>query len=192
MENSFATISNIIKNRRTVKTAAMNGKRIPDYQVQSLLELADWAPTHAYTEPWRFRVYSKPSDFCSQHAELYKAHTDPVNFSETVYQNLAHQGDNASHVIIATMERSPLAKIPVSEEMEAVACAIQNIMLGATSLGIASFWSTGGQALKPSMKVFLNLAADDHVVGIIYLGYADELPAGKRLVPLEKKISWFR
>lgn len=190
MDNVFATISTIIKNRRSIKPAMMNGKRVPDYQVQSLLELADWAPTHAYTEPWRFRVYANPADFCNQHAELYKQNTDPANFAEAVYNNLYHQGDLASHVIIATMQRSELGKIPVSEEMEAVACSIQNILLSATALGIASFWSTGGQALKPSMKEFLQLGPEDHVVAVIYLGYTDEAPAGRRTVPLEKKITW--
>lgn len=190
MDNIFATISNIIKNRRSVKPAMMNGKKVPDYQVQSLLELADWAPTHAYTEPWRFRVYSNPADFCHQHAELYKQNVDPANFVEAVYTNLYHQGDKASHVIIATMQRSELGKIPVSEEMEAVACSIQNILLSATALGIASYWSTGGMALKSPMKDFLQLGPEDHVVGVVYLGYVNEAPAGKRTIPLEKKVTW--
>lgn len=190
MENAFATLSNIIKNRRSIKPVTMNGNKIPDYQVQSLLELADWAPTHAYTEPWRFRVYTNPADFCNQHAELYKQHTDDDKFIEATYNNLFHMGDKASHMIIATMQRSELGKIPVSEEMEAVACSIQNILLSATALGIASFWSTGGMALKQPMKDFLQLGAEDHVVAVLYLGYADEAPAGKRTVPLEKKITW--
>ena len=190
MDNTFATLSNIIKSRRSIKPVMMNGKKVPDYQVQSMLELADWAPTHAYTEPWRFRVYSNPADFCNQHAELYKRNTDPANFVEVVYNNLFHQGDTASHVIVTTMQRSELGKIPVSEEMEAVACSIQNILLSATALGIASFWSTGGMALKPAMKDFLQLGPDDHVVGIVYLGYVDEAPVGKRTIPLEKKVTW--
>lgn len=51
MNNSFSVIADIIKNRRSTKPAQMNGKLIPDEQVQQLLELADWAPTHANTEP---------------------------------------------------------------------------------------------------------------------------------------------
>jgi nitroreductase len=90
------------------------------------------------------------------------------------------------------MQRSDLGKIPVSEEMEAVACSIQNILLSATALGIASFWSTGGMALKPAMKDFLQLGPDDHVVGVVYLGYVDEAPAGKRTIPLEKKVTWLQ
>lgn len=190
MENTFAIVSAAIKNRRSVKPAMMNGKRIPDYQVQSLLELADWAPTHGLTEPWRFKVYANPSDFCHQHAELYQQNTEPTNFVEGVYNNLYHQGDKASHVIITIMKRGDLPKIPVVEEIEATACAAQNILVGATALNIASFWSTGGMAQKPAMKEFLDLGPDDHVIGVLYLGYTDELPAGNRKILLEEKVTW--
>jgi nitroreductase len=43
----------------------MNGKKIPDEQITSLFELADRAPTHGLTEPWRFIVYADPAAFCS-------------------------------------------------------------------------------------------------------------------------------
>ena len=88
------------------------------------------------------------------------------------------------------MKRGNLPKIPVIEEVEAVACAVQNILLGATALGIASFWSTGGMALRQPMKDFLGLGEDNHVIGILYLGYADIQPAGSRIIPLEEKIKW--
>lgn len=49
------------------------GKRTPDEQIMQLLALADWAPTHGYTEPWRFVVFGgdKVKDFCQQHAQKY-------------------------------------------------------------------------------------------------------------------------
>ena len=192
MDNIFSAVSIAIKNRRSVKSVMMNGNKIPDYQVQSLLELADWAPTHGLTEPWRFRVYSNPPEFCNQHAELYKQNTEAENFVEAVYNNLFRQGDKASHVIIVTMKRGNLQKIPVKEEIEAVACAIQNILLGATALNLASFWSTGGMAVKPVMKEFLALGGDDQVAGIVYLGYANNYAEGKRNIPLEDKVSWIK
>ena len=189
---AFSTISTIIKNRRSTKPVAMNGKKIPDYQVESLLELADWAPTHGFTEPWRFVVYATASDFSHRHAELYKENAAPENFEQGIYNKLYDQGDQASHVVIALMKRGSLPKIQVIEEVEAVSCAVQNILLGATALGIASFWSTGGMALRPPMKQFLNLGEDDHVIGVLYLGYADKQQAGTRTIPLEEKINWIR
>jgi nitroreductase len=190
MTIDFTTISTIIKKRRTVKPFMMNGKKIPNGQITQLLELADWAPTHGLTEPWRFVVYAEPKDFCFQHAEMYKAATRPDDFNESVYNNLRQQGDKASHVIIAMMKRGNLPKIPVFEELAAASCAVENLLLGATALEIASYWGTGGMALKEDMKQFLNLGENDQVIGILYLGYADNQPEGRRNTPLAEKISW--
>src|ERR1700743_673170 len=192
MDTIFSTISTIIKNRRSTKPVVMNGKKISDDQIDALLELADWAPTHGFTEPWRFVVYGTASDFSHQHAELYKNSTTIENFDQAVYNKLFDQGDKASHVILALMKRGSLPKIPVIEEVEAVSCAVQNILLGATALNIASFWSTGGMALRPPMQEFLNLGDDAHVIGVLYLGYTDDPPAGSRIIPLNEKIKWIR
>jgi nitroreductase len=190
MDSIFPLISYIIKQRRSTKPVVMNGKKIPDMQVHSLLELADWAPNHGFTEPWRFVVYANPPEFCHRHAELYKQSVNPDQFEQGVYDKFYYQGDKASHVIIATMKRGRLPKIPALEEIEAVACAVQNILLGATALNIASFWSTGGMALKQPMKDFLELGEEDQVIGVLYFGYAGQLPAGSRSIPLEEKIKW--
>ena len=171
----------------------MNGQRIPDEQVNQLLELADWAPTHGHTEPWRFKVYAgdKIKDFCLAHAELYQKHSDPEKFLQEKYEKLLHMGDKASHVIIAYMQRGNLPKIPVLEEIAATSCAIQNLLLGATALGIASYWGSGGMAYHPPMKQMLQLRDEDMVLGILYLGYADAPAAeGKRIVPLAEKGQW--
>jgi nitroreductase len=191
-DNTFSTISAIIKNRRTIKPFMMNGDKIPDEQITQLLELADWAPNHGLTEPWRFTVYADPAQFCHAHAEMYKANTDTDTFAQGVYDNLAQQGDKASHVIIAVMQRGNLPKIPAFEELAATACAVQNLLLGATALNLASYWGTGGMILKPAMKAFLNLRDEDEVMGVLYLGNADEQPKGVRRISLDEKVKWIK
>lgn len=192
MTTEFSNLTTIIQNRRTIKPFMMNGHKIPNGHIAALLELADWAPTHGYTEPWRFVVYEDPTRFCAAHANIYRENTSDEDFADGVFNNLLHQGDKASHVIIAVMKRGKLPKIPVFEEMAATACAVQNLLLGATSLNIASYWGTGGMTLKPAMKQFLQLGDDDHVMGVLYLGYADEHLQGKRTIPLEEKVTWVK
>lgn len=193
MDNiEFTTLATIIQTRRSIKPAMMNGHKVPNGHIAALLELADWAPTHGLTEPWRFTVYENPPEFCAAHANLYKENTASDDFIEGVFNNLLHQGDKASHVIVTTLKRGNLPKIPLFEETAAVSAAIQNILLGATALNMVSFWSTGGMALKPAMHQFLQLGNEDLVMGIIYLGYADEHPGGKRNTPLEQKVSWVK
>jgi len=192
MDSKFSEIAAVIKNRRSVKPVTMNGNKIPNAHIAAILELADWAPTHGFTEPWRFIVYENPTEFCRLHAELYEQNSMGDRFDQATFDKLLHQGDRASHIIIALMKRGSLPKIPALEEIAATSCAIQNMLLGATSLNIASFWSTGGMALKPALKTFLNFGEDDQVMGILYFGYADEHAEGKRTIPLEEKISWVK
>jgi nitroreductase len=192
MNDRFEIIADIIKNRRSIKPVKMNGKKIPDEQLKELLKLANWAPTHGRTEPWRFIVYAgdKAKEFCHQHAELYKLHTSPEKFEQANYDKQYHNGDLASHIVIAIMERGNLPKVTVLEEIAATSIAIQNILLGAMAEDIASFWSTSGMTHHQPMKSFLQLKEEDIVMGILYFGYSDEKMEGKRLTGIEQKVIW--
>ncbi len=171
----------------------MNGKVINTTIIRQLLELANWAPTHGTTEPWRFNVYEKAAkqQFCEDHAALYKKHTPEEKFTSAKYEKIRHQGDMVSHIVLVYMKRSAGKSIPVQEEYAAVCAAIQNILLGAASLGIAVLWSTGGMTHHPAMKDYLGLEAEDQLAGIVYMGYTD-LPVkeGKRNTPVTEKTLW--
>lgn len=188
--NKIDIISEVIKNRRTVKPAKMNGRIIPEEQINQLLELADWAPTHKHTEPWRFIVYSgnKAKEFIQQHAELYRKSVSEENFSRDKYEKILGNGNNLSHLIICFMKRDEQKRVPEIEEISSVSAAVQNILLGAEALGIASFWSTGGMTHSSLMKEFLGLNDEDIVIGLIYLGYTESTYEGKRVIPLNEKI----
>ena len=188
--DTFQIVAETIKKRRTVKAEKMNGKKIPNEQVELLLDLADWAPNHGNTEPWRFVVYADAKAFSAQHAELYRNNTLPENFVQATYEKFAHMGDLASHAVIAINSRGHLPKIPVWEEITATACGLQNLLLGATALDIVAFWSTGGRISDPSMKQFLGLREEDLVMGVLYLGYADAQPTAKRNIPMSDKVKW--
>ncbi|WP_217604199.1 nitroreductase [Chitinophaga sp. GbtcB8] len=181
----------LIKDRRTIKPAAMNGKKIPDETIRQLLELANWAPTHGYTEPWYFVVYSGEGvkRFCTDHAELYKTHTPAAQYIPGNYEKLQHQGDLASHIIAICMKRGDNPKIPEIEEIAAVSCAVQNMWLGAAAEGIAAYWGSGGMTYTPAMQDYLGLRNQDKVLGFFYLGYTDQaLPEGRRLKPIAEKV----
>jgi nitroreductase len=191
--NEWNSLHKIVTGRRSIKPSLMNGKKIDQVAVQQLLELADWAPTHGRTEPWRFIVYAGESlkKFCQQHADLYQAYTDADKFTTAKYKGIIENGEKISHLVLVYMKRQPAQKIPLIEEIAAVAAAVEHILLGAEALDIASLWSTGGMTHHESMKKMLELADDDLVMGLLYLGYSDEpAPEGKRNIPLSEKITW--
>lgn len=192
---NFETIEKNITDRRSIKPQTFNGKIIDNAQIEQLLNLANWAPTHGFTEPWRFVVMkdSAVQRFCADHADLYQQNTPQEKFIQATYDKLKKQGDNVSHIIAVFSRRGDNPNIPELEEICATSCAIQNILLGAEALDIAALWSTGGQTLKPSMKQYLHLRTEDTMLGIIYLGYCDQpKPAGRRLIPMEEKVMWYR
>ena len=192
--HDYFNLKTIIEARRTVKPPFMNGKKIPDEQVLELVSLANWAPTHGLTEPWRFIIYAgmQVSRFCQDHAKLYEQNTSSEKFTQDKYDKLAHMGDQASHIIIAIMHRGQLPAIPQLEEIAAASCAVQNILLGATAMEIASYWGSGGMAYHPAMKEYLALPLEDLILGILYLGYTDQAFKARRNTSIEDKITFIK
>ncbi len=188
----FNVLEGIITGRRSIKPAVFNGKKIADHQIRQLLDLANWAPTHGFTEPWRFIVYSGEAvwQFSHRHAGLYRQGTAPEKFNAGKYEKQKHNGDNASHLILVYMQRGDNSNITVLEEICATAAAAQNILLGAEALGIAVLWSTGGMVMHPLMKTSLGLREEDIIIGQLFLGYTDEPSRPGRRVPVETKTTW--
>jgi nitroreductase len=189
------TIAESIFHRRNISPDAFNGQAIATEVIKQLLEAANQAPTHGYTEPWRFVVYESAAikKFTSEHADLYKAHTSSEKYTEANFLKIKHRGDKASHLIAVYMKRGTNPKIPRLEEISAVACAIQNIWLLASSMQIGMYWGTGGMVHHSAMKSYFSLSEEDEMMGLLFLGYSDlEWPKGRRIVPMEEKVQWIK
>ena len=80
----FEVLERVVRQRRTIKPGRMNGKKIAEADILGLIQLADWAPTHGRTEPWRFVVLEGEAfeRFSQQHAELYRSHVPAEKFRE--------------------------------------------------------------------------------------------------------------
>ena len=51
----------LIKKRRSVFPAQYTNQPINKWEIEKILESANWAPTHKKTEPWRFKVFLQDS-----------------------------------------------------------------------------------------------------------------------------------
>jgi nitroreductase len=186
-------IDNLIQQRRTVKPEKFAEDPVEDHFIEQMLENANWAPTHGFTEPWRFWVFkgeglTKLADF---HANLYKAETPADDFKSKTYQKLYDRPLKASHVIAIGMKRGDNPKIPEIEEVEATACAVQNMMLTASYHGIGTYWNSGGMTYHDKMKAFFDLGEADKLLGFLFVGYpSNEWPKGKRISEATAKTQW--
>lgn len=187
-------VNALIRERRSVFPRQYDGSReVEEHIIRQILENANWAPTHKFTEPWRFVVFRGQAKdaFGETQAELYKAHTVAEQFSPEKYEKMKGNAKKSSHVIAILMHRDEQERLPEVEEISAVACAVQNMYLTATAYGLGAFWSTGGITYMPEAKELFGLGEKDRVMGFFYIGYPKEPVAtqGKRGA-VEEKITW--
>lgn len=185
-------LMHIIKNRRTTKPMAFTGEKIDDTIIEELLEAANWAPTHRYTEPWRFIVFTGDAkiQFGKDHSAMYEKYTPKENFLSKKVEKIQRNCHNTSHIIAVVMQRDSEERIAEIEEISAVAAAIQNILLLAEEKQIASIWATGGMCYHPAMCQYLGFSEKDKVMGFLYLGKTNVQAKGKRISSAKEKTIW--
>jgi nitroreductase len=64
-------------------------------------------------------------------------------------------------------------KVIELENYSAASAACENILLTAHGLGLGAIWRTGDWARDAKVKEFFGLAADQYIVGFIYIGYPE-------------------
>jgi nitroreductase len=182
----------IIKQRRSVYPRQYTGEKIENNVVKELLEAANWAPTHKYTEPWRFKVFNGESleKLVAFQRQLYVDTTLPTEIKETKLKVFDEVPSQASHIIAMIMERNPI--IPEMEEIASVAMAVQNLWLATIASGYGGYWSTGGGTFNTKMHRWLGLNEETQtLMGFFYMGVPSEpLPKGTRRSSIENKVEW--
>jgi len=181
-----------VKNRRSVFPSQFDSSRkIPDEIVQQILINATWAPNHGKTEPWFFKVFTGAGlqTFANLQSTLYKE-SAADKFKEDKFLKLQQTPLLASHIISIGMKRTTTKQIPEIEDIEAVACAVQNIYLSAAAYGLGGYWTTGGVTYLEKAQHHFGLGEPDKLLGFFYLAYiAIPSPAANRS-PIEDKVSW--
>jgi nitroreductase len=165
-------------------------KPISDEIILNILENANWAPTHKKTEPWRFKIFKGESlrDLSEYLGKYYQEHTDKLKYSEIKYKKTIKKPLQSACVIAICMQRTPGDFIPEWEEISAVACAVQNMWLSCTALGIGSYWSSPKSILEA--KSLLRLKENERCLGLFYMGYIDDLDIKSNRNPITEKIEW--
>lgn len=192
MRFNLSEINELIRQRRTIYPEQFSDRKVHREQVENILTNAQWAPTHGNTQPWRFKVFMDDarttlSDFL---AKTYVANTPTELQDDKKLAKLLTRPLKSSVVIAVCMERQKEEKILEIEEIEAVACAIQNMHLTVTAYGLGGFWSTPKLIYTQEMNEFLGLSEKDKCLGLFYIGYpAIEWPKSHRK-PLEYTTEW--
>ncbi len=171
-------LEEVIVKRRAVFPKQMNGQKIPEGVIHKVLEMANWAPTHRNTEPWRFKVYSGESmnallDLCK---ECYVKTTPAEKFKSIKLDKIDERKEQVSHIVAICMKRdevNPL--VPEWEEIAATAMAVQNMWLALSeSSKYGGYWSSPAYAMGDDFRKFLKLEDDERCLGLFYAGTISE------------------
>lgn len=192
MKYDLSEITEVIRNRRTIFPEQYTERVVQRDMIERMLTNAMWAPTHGKTQPWRFKVYQGDgkTQLWSVVESLYMAANPDADPGSGKIARIKSRIDRTSCIIALVMARTPETQIPEIEEVEAVACASQNILLTATAYGLGSFWSSPGFLSRPEAATQFGYGENDKVLGLIYLGYPEgEWPKSHRK-PLEYVTTW--
>ncbi len=192
MRFNLSEINELIRSRRTIYPEQYTERKVHREQIEVILNNAQWAPTHGNTQPWRFKVFmedgrQKLADFLGK---TYLELTPAEQQTDAKLAKMLKRPMLSSVVIAVCMERQQEEKILELEEIEAVACAIQNMHLSCTAYGLGGFWSTPKLIYHQKMNAFLGLGEKDKCIGLFYIGYPSiEWPKAHRK-PLEYTTQW--
>ena len=179
-----------IASRRTVKK--MQADRVPPRaDIESIIEAATWAPNHHSTEPWRFVVLEGGARrrLGEVLADALLKHSPRPVPPERVEKE--KEKPLSAPVIVALIE-SPKEGDGIfpQEEMVAAGAALQNMLLAAHSLGLATSVRTGEHSYSEEVRRFFSMRGGETLVALVYAGYQSGPAAPGRRVPFGERTTW--
>jgi nitroreductase len=159
-------VEQAIKGRRTHKV--FGPEPVDRELLGEVLELAQWAPNHHLTNPWRFRVLGPES---------------LARLKEAAGPEAASKLDRAPTLVAASVVQNG-DPIQDEEDVCATAAAVYIVLLAAHARGLVGYWRTPAVLRDPAGREALGIGDDEKVLGLIHLGpQRQEQPPPDRLPP---------
>jgi nitroreductase len=163
----FDIVAGVIASRRTSLLIDLE-RPVSNALIESLFGLATWAPCHKRTWPWRFASFTgdarrRLGEAAGDALELAGVEAAKVAKTRTKYLR--------APAVLVIGSRPGDGPVRTAENRDAVAAAVQNLLLGATAAGLASHWSSCPHGAEPAVAAVAGFEADTTIVAIIYLGW---------------------
>ncbi|RLC78184.1 MAG: hypothetical protein DRI61_10255 [Chloroflexi bacterium] len=169
MTGALNEVEKAIRERRSIR--AYRDEAVPEEVLRRVLEAARWAPSAVNSQPWHFVVVreGKGRDFLSSHSRFLFVRNKHIAEAPVVI------------IICGDPRRSRWFR-------EDCALAGANIMLAAHSLGLGTCWIGlfDAEAIKERFGIPKHL----EIVGLITLGYPEEIPSPPSRLPLDKIVHY--
>jgi len=162
-----------------------NGAPVDDAAVMQLLEAARLAPSGSNTQPWHFIIIrneeTKDAIIKADSNQQWMKGADV--FIACVADIRCRLKDETDIFIDESCGRFETKQI-----IRDTACAIQNIMLEAAEMGLATCWT--GAYKQADMRPILGVPNDKFIVGVITIGHMAEDRAHTPRKPLADMVRY--
>ncbi|MGH7546409.1 MAG: nitroreductase family protein [Gemmatimonadota bacterium] len=180
----------LVRRRRSVK--AFTDEPVKRDLLESLIEVAVWAPNHKLTEPWLFYVLGDETRgrFAKLRRDLRaRKLPNPDGAEAQAALRKVLEDTMATPALVAVS--CAVAGDPVrrDEDYAATAMAVQNLLIAAWSLGLGSYLRTGEILEHPEARALLGVPDDHRLFGVISLGRPADVPQKTR-TPAREKTRW--
>ena len=174
-------ISTALLTRRTIKDFRLDP--VPADALDRSLSAGLWAQNHKLTEPWRFTILGPET-----HRQLAAAFADAQGPEA---REQSERKITSKPLVVAVSQRLAGDEDTRREDYGAVACAIQNIQLAAWAEGLGMQWSSGKIIrLESVYRLFGIDRQAEEIVGLLFFGYPERVPAAPRRKELAEVARW--
>jgi nitroreductase len=163
----LAAFEHLAQSRRTNVQVDPDAP-VPLELIEALCDVARSAPNHKRTWPWRFALFTGDGRAALGAAfatEQLARDVDAARVAKTRVKYLRAP----AVLVVGSSSPEPARQL---EDAEAVAAAVQNLLLAATAAGLASYWSSPPAADAPGVLALAGFPAGTQVVAVVYLGWA--------------------
>jgi nitroreductase len=167
-----------VRARRSVRQ--FTDRPVHRAEIEQLLDAAVQAPNHRLTQPWRFYVLgpdSRRAYGAVVGARKAKKVEDPAAAQAVVDKvTNAHAALPALIAVSMTLAENPEVR---EEDYAATMMAVQNILLTARAMGLATHLKSGAVMEDPRARAAVGVPEGERIVVLIELGEPAETPEVK-------------
>ncbi|MFH1622654.1 MAG: nitroreductase family protein [Candidatus Omnitrophota bacterium] len=156
------SVYKLIKKRRSIRSFL--DKPVEYYKIKNILESGRWAPSGLNNQPWRFvvvrnKIIKEKLSSCTEYAYIVK---------------------KSRCLILVFLDKKNSYNL--KKDILAIGACVENMILCATDLGLASCWL--GEILNKKNKVnrILGIRSRFDLMAVITLGYSQKKAKSKRIL----------
>ncbi len=156
--------------RNSTPAKALSEPAPSEAELESILAIALSAPDHGRLYPYRFISIRGDARYRLSEVFVQATRLREPDVDATYLAKQREKPLRSPLIVVVVAKLTESEKIPEIEQMLAAGAAAHNVLLASNALGFGSVWLTGANAYDDHVRAGLDIAADERIIGFIYIG----------------------